>query len=106
MAPEEIPRAIRALCADWAAEITRAADDPARLDVIARFCHRFLAIHPFLDGNGRTARALLLQQCVDTFGRADMSRLDRGIVYQAAITAADGGDLKPLANIIAAVVRP
>jgi fido (protein-threonine AMPylation protein) len=92
-APDEIPRSIQALCADWAAEIAGAADEAARLDAIARFHHRFLAIHPFLDGNGRTARALLLQQCLDTFGRADMSRLDRGVVYQAAITAADTEDL-------------
>jgi|HubBroStandDraft_4_1064222.scaffolds.fasta_scaffold32351_5 Fic family protein len=103
-APDEIPRSIQALCADWAAEIAGAADEAARLDAIARFHHRFLAIHPFLDGNGRTARALLLQQCLDTFGRADMSRLDRGVVYQAAITAADTEDLKPLAGLIAAVV--
>lgn len=103
MAPDEIPRAVQALCADWAAEIAGAAGEPALLDAIARFHQRFLAIHPFLDGNGRTARALLLQQCVDTFGRADMSRLDRGVVYQAAITAADLGNLKPLAGLIAAV---
>jgi fido (protein-threonine AMPylation protein) len=104
MAPDEIPRSVQALCADWAAEIAGATDEAARLDAIARFHRSFLAIHPFLDGNGRTARALLLQQCVDTFGRADMSRLDRGLMYQAAITAADAGDLKPLAGVIAAVV--
>jgi hypothetical protein len=34
-----------------------------------------------------------------------MSRLDRGVVYQAAIAAADAGDLKPLAGLIAAVVK-
>jgi hypothetical protein len=104
MAPDEIPRSVQALCAGWAAEIAGAVDEAARLDAIARFHQGFLAIHPFLDGNGRTARALLLQQCVDTFGRADMSRLDRGVVYQAAIAAADAGDLKPLAGLIAAVV--
>lgn len=104
MVPDEILLAIKALCKDWSDEITGAGDDATRLEAIARFYHRFLVIHPFLDGNGRTARALLLQQCIDTFGRADMSRLDRGIIYQAAITAADAGDLEPLTNLITAVV--
>jgi hypothetical protein len=105
LAPGNISRAIETLCADWATEIAGAANESARLVAIARFHHRFLAIHPFLDGNGRTARALLLQQCVDTFGRADMSRLDRGIEYQAAITAADAGDVTSLASLIAAVIE-
>lgn len=104
MTPDEIPRALQTLCTDWALKISAATEEATQLDAIARFHHGLLAIHPFLDGNGRTARALLLQQCIDTFGRADMSRLDRGIAYQAAITAADASELKPLAALIAAVV--
>ena len=104
MKPSDVPDSIRALCADWGREIKAAANKAAKLVGIARFHNRFLEIHPFLDGNGRTARALLLQQCIDTFGRADMSRMDRGVDYQAAITAADAGHLTLLANLVAAVV--
>jgi fido (protein-threonine AMPylation protein) len=105
MAPGGIPEAVQMLCAEWAIEIATAANKAAQLDAIARFHNRLLSIHPFLDGNGRTARALMLQQCVDTFGRVDMSRLDRGVGYQTAITAADFGDLKPLTDLIAVVVE-
>ncbi|MFZ5780399.1 MAG: Fic family protein [Pseudomonadota bacterium] len=104
MAPDEVPRAVQALCADWAVQIAGAVNERAQLEAIAEFHHRFLVIHPFLDGNGRTARALLLQQCIDTFGRADMSRLDRGIPYQAAITAADAGTLEALVALIGSIV--
>lgn len=103
--PDEVANAVRSLCDRWCVEIVQAEDGGARLEVIARFHHGFLAIHPFLDGNGRTARALLLQQCVDAFGHADMSRLDRGIAYQAALNSAASGNLKPLAKVIEAVVE-
>ena len=105
MAPGDLPQALQMLCADWTTEIASAANEETKFVAIARFHHRFLAIHPFLDGNGRTARALLLQQCVDTFGRVDMSRLDRGIEYQAAITAADDGDMRSLADLIAVLIE-
>jgi fido (protein-threonine AMPylation protein) len=101
---DQIPRAIPALCAEWASQIVSATDGTSQLNAIARFHNSFLAIHPFLDGNGRTARAILLQQCVDTFGRVDMSRLDRGVAYQAAIEAADAGDMVPLVDVIAPIV--
>lgn len=104
MAPDKVPQAVQELCTQWTTEIAGATDEATRLVVIARFHQSFLEIHPFLDGNGRTARALLLQQCIDTFGRADMSRLDRGVEYQAAITAADAGDPQPLADLFAAVI--
>jgi hypothetical protein len=44
-----------------------------------------------------------MQQCLDLFGHADMSRMDRGISYHEALLAADGGDLAPLCKIIAAI---
>ena len=42
-------------------------------------------IHPFLDGNGRPGGAVFMQQCLDLFGRADMSLLDRGAGYYHAL---------------------
>jgi Fic family protein len=75
------------------------------IQAIARFHYEFLKIHPFLDGNGRTARALLLQQCLDLFGRANLSRLDRGASYNSALIAANGGDLVPLIDVIRPVLE-
>lgn len=112
--PGEAPRAVTepaliveqvaALCAAWEAARGAAETVEARLTALAAFHQRFLAIHPFLDGNGRTARALLMQQCLDLFGHADMSRMDRGIRYHEALLAADAGDLVQLSALIAAIV--
>jgi fido (protein-threonine AMPylation protein) len=65
----------------------------------AWFHHRFVRIHPFVDGNGRVARALtllVLEQhryaplVVDRFHRAD---------YLEALNAANLGDLVPLTKL-------
>ena len=66
---------------------------------------RLLVIHPFFDGNGRTARAILMQQCLDLFGRADMSVMEKGARYYAALARADGGDLRDLAAIIRPIIE-
>ena len=99
-----IAEQIAALCGDWQAARTDASTTASKLTALAIFHHRFLLIHPFLDGNGRTARALLMQQCLDLFGHADMSRMDRGINYHEALFAADNGNLVPLCAIIEAII--
>lgn len=102
--PSEIPTRVTELCAIWREAIRVASSRQSALDAITKFHHGILMIHPFLDGNGRTARALLLQQCVDAFGRADMSRLDRGVAYQDALESADAGKYQALSSLIASVV--
>lgn len=95
-APADIPKLIEELCARWRDAIAKAPVGDAAIDAIARFFHGLTAIHPFLDGNGRVARSILMQQCVECFGRVDMSRFDRGVNYFAALQAADQGDFEPL----------
>ena len=102
--PAMIVEKIAAMCADWETAHTAASTTASKLTALATFHHRFLLIHPFLDGNGRTARALLMQQCLDLFGHVDMSRMDRGVNYGEALLAADSGNLKPLCAIIAAII--
>lgn len=102
--PALIAEQIAALCADWETARAAASTTASKLAALAAFHQGFLLIHPFLDGNGRTARALLMQQCLDLFGHADMSRMDRGVSYREALLAADSGDLLPLSAIIAAIV--
>jgi Fic family protein len=80
------------------------SDKATRLETIAKFHRDFLMIHPFLDGNGRPGGAVFMQQCLDLFGRADMSLLDRGAGYYRALEAADTGDLTLLINIVRPVV--
>jgi len=63
------------------------------LEAVAAFHHGLVSIHPFLDGNGRTARAILIQQCVDPFGHIDPDLIDKGAAYYDAIFQADAGDL-------------
>lgn len=53
--PEDVPTLMRELVAWWRSTETAALPGPVRAGLLA---HRFVSIHPFSDGNGRTARAL------------------------------------------------
>jgi hypothetical protein len=103
---ETVPLLLDDLCATWRdnyAALTNAPVD-RRLNAIARFHTKFLIIHPFLDGNGRLSRALLMQQCLDLFGIANMSLLDQGAAYYRALKAADAEDFAPLITLLKPVV--
>ncbi|MDP3954524.1 MAG: Fic family protein [bacterium] len=58
--PEEIENKMAALLAwtRWLQENARFSSEETNIARIASFHYRFLLIHPFADGNGRTARAL------------------------------------------------
>lgn len=94
------------LCRDWRSNFhgLRFLNDKNRLIAVAQFHARFLRIHPFDDGNGRVARAILMQQCLDFFGRADMSLLQKGVEYYEALKDADKEFFEPLAQVIKPVV--
>ncbi len=53
--PADVPVLMRELVAWWQGEAAAALPGPVRAGLLA---HRFVSIHPFGDGNGRTARAL------------------------------------------------
>ena len=62
--------------------------------------HRFTQIHPFQDGNGRVARALLTWHLVkEDFLPIVVSRDDRA-KYIDALEAADQGDLLPFIGLL------
>lgn len=62
--------------------------------------HGFLAVHPYLDGNGRTARMLLnLMLMQDGYPPALLLKEWRS-GYLAALSQADAGRYNPLANLI------
>lgn len=101
----DVESLLDALCSEWNSKYSRLVDMPSKLDSIAEFHAKFLSIHPFLDGNGRSGRAILMQQCLDLFGRADMSLMNKGGDYYTALQKADGGNRTPLAALIAPVVQ-
>lgn len=68
-------------------------------EAVARLHHRFVAIHPFANGNGRTGR--LFTDLVAIASGGDRPTWGEGAndaraVYLAALRAADAGDIEPL----------
>ena len=73
---------------------------------LAEFHHRFLRIHPFLDANGRLARALLDQASRELLNQGVASEFTDDVpAYYAALVAADKGDLGSLRSRIAATLK-
>jgi fido (protein-threonine AMPylation protein) len=102
---EEVKERLTNLCNEWNANYAELRNPNTKLNAIANFHAKFLVVHPFLDGNGRVARAILMQQCLDLFGRADMTLMNKGADYYAALRAADAGDCAALAALIDPVVH-
>ena len=96
VSPEETPIRMQELM-DWL------YDEATSLYPIERaivFHHRFVAIHPFDDGNGRMARLLMnLLLLQDGYPPAVIHQEDRG-AYYAALAQADDGELLPLQEFI------
>ncbi|WP_196804806.1 Fic family protein [Methylopila sp. M107] len=101
----DVKRLLDALCMEWRQKYPFQRSIDGKLGLIAGFHARLLSIHPFLDGNGRVSRAILMQQCLDLFGKADMTLMNRGAAYYESLKKADMGDLQDLKNIISPVVR-
>jgi len=60
-APENIPAEIRAMITEYKRDVD-AANLAGHLDsymLATKYCHKFVNIHPFIDGNGRTCRLIL-----------------------------------------------
>lgn len=103
--PADVPDMLEALCVEWCSVFDDLAGKKPRekLLALAGFHAHLLQIHPFLDGNGRVARFVLMQQCLDLFGVADMGVLDKGAEYYAALQNADNNDLTFLVKLLAPV---
>src|SRR5690606_5330204 len=64
--------------------------------------HGLLAIHPFVDGNGRASRLLASQPFLDAGLPAIWGEhTERGAGWSDALDDAVGGDLAPLARLLA-----
>ena len=59
--PGSVPSAMKTLVQDFNTDIV-IAEEEGKLDpyaLAAKYCHKFVNIHPFVDGNGRTCRLIL-----------------------------------------------
>lgn len=76
-------------------------DIESQIAGLASFHHKFLSIHPFVDGNGQVARMLLDQAARELVKRSIASRVvaDPG-AYFASLRDADMGDPAQLVNLI------
>ena len=104
-APEEIPLQINTLLTFWRDNYGKIINEPPenRIKEIADFHHKFLSIHPFVDGNGRLARSILQQQIIELLNKTLSAKFtDDPIKYFVCLKSADTGDLVPLRLLITA----
>jgi len=99
---KEVPTRVRGLLA-W---LRDNPEELAPVELAATFMHRFTQIHPFADGNGRTAR-LLMNLVLLRAGYpflTNIAYVDRAR-YLKGLSEADEGDPKPLTNLVALSVE-
>jgi fido (protein-threonine AMPylation protein) len=98
--PALVPQLISDLLSSWnvAFSVLRAASIEERINALAQFHHRFVAIHPFYDLNGAVARELTRQQAADLLGVQEFVVTDRAQYYEA-LSAADAGDPEPMRKL-------
>lgn len=85
--------------------ISRNPDELRPIELAAFFHHKFVSIHPFVDGNGRTARLLSnLTLMRNGYPFTVLLQVDRP-KYLRTLSEADNGNLVPFANFIAQCVE-
>ncbi len=89
----------------WAAWLQTQEGELGPIELAAESHHRLVAIHPFIDGNGRTARLIMnLVLMRSGFPPAIIARVNRQQYYRV-LAQADGGNLKPLVNFVGRAVE-
>lgn len=98
---EHVPPSAPAVPGEVDEALAWLASSRAPAPLRAAVVHAWLAqIHPFVDGNGRTARAVMnLVLIREGYPIALIRRRDRPRYYDA-LSAADGGDIGPLVSLI------
>jgi Fic family protein len=96
--PFEIPMQMRELV-EWINDVTDDNLSPIIFGAIAH--HEFVKIHPFKDGNGRTARILLNLVLLRKGYPICNIRKDERPLYYDALSLADTGHYEPIIEIVA-----
>ena len=90
---------------DWAIWLQ---DQEGRLETVALAAlahHRLVAIHPFIDGNGRTARLIMNLVLMQAgYPPAIIARVNRQQYYRV-LAQVDGGNSAPLVNFVGRTVE-
>lgn len=99
------PSQIAHLMQEWATWVNSTGNDYSPIVRATVAHHGFEAVHPFADGNGRVGRLLLNFMLMQAgFPPATLQREWRG-EYLAALTQADHGNYRALANLIGKAVE-
>jgi len=108
MPPTMIPASLGALLARWKKGYSTllSADPQSIMIALAEFHYDFLKIHPFIDGNGRVARAILQQQAKELLNK-DINAVfsDDPASYYDALKVANTGDLSALTALIRVILE-
>lgn len=88
--PEETPAKMHDLMDWYRAELERGAMH--RVEIAARYHHRFTAIHPFDDGNGRMSRIIMNLILMQAGYPPAVIRIGERDNYLAALRRADAGE--------------
>lgn len=104
--PTKVPKLLGELLSWWNHNFAQlqSSSYEDRINAITEFHHRFLSIHPFLDGNGRIDRLLLGMQINDFFNKKVQVVFDRKEYYKA-LTEADKDDRRKLSQLIRYLVE-
>jgi fido (protein-threonine AMPylation protein) len=102
-APEHVRAALEEVLKRWREDYPRlaVADESEVVEGLARLHAGICAVHPFLDANGRLARAVLdvgSQRLLNRRVSGDLTT-EPGQYYES-LRAANDGDLQPLVNMI------
>lgn len=90
---------------DWTRWLQEQEGVMAPVALAALAHHRLVAIHPFIDGNGRTARLIMNLVLLRTgYPPAIIARINRRQYYRV-LAQADGGNLSPLVNFVGRAVE-
>lgn len=103
---DKVPSLVDELLIDWNRDYASLVEDRTKvIPALARFFQRLVWIHPFVDGNGRLARAILALQARELLGLPEDPILDRGAPYYLALQRADADDFEALEGLIKTAVE-
>ncbi len=90
---------------DWSAWLNGAATALHPVERAAMAHHRLVAIHPFIDGNGRTARLVMNLLLMKDGYPPTVIRQENRRQYYKVLAQADGGNDRPLVNFVGMAVE-
>jgi len=103
MEAQNIEAALKSLLESWSSQyksLSTSGKKQKVIDGLAKFHYEFLKIHPFVDGNGRLARFLLMQQANELLDFTGRIVIEDSPSYFMALKHAEQGDYGLLKAIL------